>query len=82
MGSPKEIYQSEAFKRRNRRNLRKRKIDVEPFFEFLKANLAFTRMSVRGKSKVHNEMGSALMAVNIRKYTAINTENGIFSPED
>src|SRR5699024_11768706 len=39
-------------------------------------------MSVRGKSKVHNEMGFALMAVNIRKYTAINTENGTFSPED
>src|SRR5699024_11715565 len=30
----------------------------------------------------HNEMGFALMAVNIRKYTAINTENGTFSPED
>src|SRR5699024_6695479 len=60
----------------------KRKIDVEPFFGFLKANLGFTRMSVRGKSNVHNEMGFALMAVNIRKYTAIDTENGTFSPED
>ena len=60
----------------------KRKIDVEPVFGFLKANLGFTRMSVRGKPKVHNEMGFALMAVNIRKYIAINTENGTFSPED
>src|SRR5699024_879594 len=60
----------------------KRKIDVEPFFGFLMANLGFTRMSVRGKSKVHNEMGFALMAVNIRKYTAINTENVTFSTED
>src|SRR5699024_1134617 len=60
----------------------KRKIDVEPFFGFLKANLGFTRMSVRGKSKVHNELGFALMAVNIRKLIAINTENGTFSPED
>src|SRR5699024_3556688 len=39
-------------------------------------------MSVRGKSKVHNEMGFALMAVNIRKYTAINTENDTFAPDD
>src|SRR5690625_1001387 len=36
-------------------------------------------MSVRGKPKVHNEMGFALMAVNLRKYTAINNENGTFS---
>src|SRR5690625_2259503 len=60
----------------------KRKIDVEPFFGFLKANLGFTRMSVRGKPQVHNEMGFALMAVNIRKYAVINTENSTFSPED
>src|SRR5699024_5570878 len=58
----------------------KRKMDVEPFFGFLKANLGFTRMSVRGKSKVHNEMGLALRAVNIRKYTAISNNNGTFSP--
>src|SRR5690625_4259347 len=57
----------------------KRKIYVDPVFGFLKANLGFTRMSVRGKSKVHNEMGFALMAVNLRKYTAINNENGTFS---
>src|SRR5699024_6666733 len=59
-----------------------RKVDVEPVFRFLKANLGFTRMSVRGKPKVHNEMGFALMAVNLRKYTAINNENGIFSHEN
>src|SRR5699024_12529875 len=39
-------------------------------------------MSVRGKPKVYNEMGFALMAVNLRKYTAINNENGIFSHEN
>ncbi|WP_227995271.1 transposase, partial [Oceanobacillus sp. CFH 90083] len=48
----------------------KRKIDVEPFFGFLKANLGFTRFSVRGKPKVDNELGFALMAVNLRRYTA------------
>ncbi len=51
---------------------RKRKIDVNSVFKFLKANLRFTRFSVRGKSKVENEMGLALMAVNLRKFTAIN----------
>lgn len=50
----------------------KRKIDVEPVFGFLKANLRFTRFSVRGKSKVENEMGFALMAVNLRKFIANN----------
>lgn len=49
---------------------RQRKIDVEPVFGFLKANLRFTRFSVRGKSKVENEMGLALMAVNLRKFAA------------
>ncbi|SHR94321.1 Transposase DDE domain [Mycobacteroides abscessus subsp. abscessus] len=49
---------------------RQRKIDVEPVFGFLKANLGFTRFSVRGKSKVGNDIGLALMAVNLRKYVA------------
>ncbi|WP_138090578.1 IS1182 family transposase [Halalkalibacterium halodurans] len=51
----------------------KRKIDVEPVFGFLKANLGFTRMSVRGKEKVKNELGFAFMAVNLRKYTAMSS---------
>ncbi|MCS1393431.1 transposase, partial [Lysinibacillus boronitolerans] len=54
---------------------RQRKIDVEPVFGFLKANLRFTRFSVRGKSKVENEMGLALLAVNLRKYTANKQEH-------
>jgi len=53
----------------------KRKIDVEPVFGFLKANLCFTRFSVRGKEKVENELGFAFMAVNLRKYTAMNTNH-------
>lgn len=36
---------------------RKQKIDVEPVFKFLKANLRFTRLTIRGKLKVENEMG-------------------------
>src|SRR5699024_4502937 len=50
----------------------KRKTDVEPVFGFLKANLRFTRLSVRGKGRVENELGFAFMAVNLRKYTAMN----------
>ena len=51
---------------------RQRKTDVEPVFGFLKANLHFTRFSVRGNSKAENEIGLALMAVNLRKFAAIN----------
>src|SRR5690554_1030639 len=61
---------------------KKRKIDVEPVFGFLKANLSFTRFSVRGKSKVENELAFALMAVNLRKYTAkIQNENNPNNPK-
>src|SRR5699024_3571716 len=61
---------------------KKRKIDVEPVFGFLKANLSFSRFSVRGKSKVENELAFALMAVNLRKYTAIiQNSNNHISPK-
>lgn len=51
----------------------RRKIDVEPVFGNLKANLGFSRFSVRGKEKVSNEIGLALMATNIRKLAARRT---------
>ncbi|MGL9750155.1 hypothetical protein IGI50_004138 [Enterococcus sp. DIV0170] len=44
-----------------------RKIDVESTFGHLKACLKWTRFSVRGKDKVKNEVGIALMAVNMKK---------------
>src|SRR5690606_34343312 len=50
-------------------------VTVEPVFGFLKANLSFSRFSVRGKSKVENELGFALMAVNLRKYTAMSNKD-------
>lgn len=56
-----------------------RKVDVEPVFGFLKANLCFSRFSVRGKEEVTNELGFALMAVNLRKYTAMSDNK---KPED
>ncbi|MCB5953037.1 transposase [Enterococcus sp. BWT-B8] len=36
---------------------RRRKIDVKPAFGFLKTILGFTRLSVRGKEQVKNELG-------------------------
>ncbi len=72
MGTTKRICESAAFRKKTGAIYRQRKIDIEPVFGFLKANLRFTRFSVRGKSKVENEMGLALMAVNMRKFTSIN----------
>ncbi|QNN72671.1 IS1182 family transposase [Vagococcus carniphilus] len=46
---------------------RRRKIDVEPAFGNLKANLSFNRFSVRGQDKVTQELGFAFMALNLRK---------------
>ncbi|WP_208559210.1 IS1182 family transposase [Marinilactibacillus kalidii] len=46
----------------------KRKIDVEPTFGQVKANLRFTQFSVRGKSKVENETNLIFMANNLWKY--------------
>lgn len=46
---------------------KKRKVDVEPVFGFLKAHLGFTRVHVRGHEQVTNQLGLALMAVNLRK---------------
>ena len=55
---------------------RQRKIDVEPVFGFLKANLCFTRFTVRGKEKVRNEIAIALMAVNMRKIASQSLKIG------
>jgi transposase len=44
-----------------------RKIDVEPVFGHLKANLGFTRLHVRGADKVRSELRYAFMAVNMKK---------------
>lgn len=64
--------ENEAFRRKNGRHLRQRKINVELVFGFLKANLHVTRFSVQGKLRVENEVGLPFMAVNLRKFTAIH----------
>jgi len=66
----KEYVRGKLSKEKTSSIYRRRKIDVEPVFGFLKANLPFTRFSVRGKSKVNREIGLALVAVNLRKFTA------------
>lgn len=68
----KEYVRTKLLEEKTSSIYRQRKTDVEPVFGFLKVNLRFTRFSVRGKSKVENEMGPALMAVNLRKFT-VNT---------
>ena len=45
----------------------KRKIEDEPVFGNLKANLGFRRLAVRGLSAATNEIGIALMAGNLKK---------------
>lgn len=46
---------------------RKRKIDVEPVFGHLKAQLAFHRFHLRGKQGAKIDIGLALMALNLKK---------------
>jgi hypothetical protein len=60
-----------------------RKVDVETVFGNLKANLAFRRFSLRGRRKVKIEIGLALLAGNLRKFTQMvrtaletDTKNG------
>ncbi|MGO4936227.1 transposase [Fundicoccus sp. Sow4_H7] len=45
----------------------RRKLDVESTFGFLKGSLGFTRCRLRGKQKVSQEIGLALMACNLHK---------------
>jgi len=74
-----EYFKSEIRKKLSDENTGRiyanRKIDVEPVFGFLKAILGYTRMNVRGKSKVKRDIGLALMAVNIRKMATSRGEN-------
>lgn len=64
----KEYIRTQLSDKKTGEIYKRRKIDVEPVFGFLKANLHFNRFTVRGKIKVKIEMGLALMAVNLRKY--------------
>lgn len=75
----KSYVKEKLLKEKEKRIYARRKIDVEPVFGFLKANLGFTRFSLRGKSRVHNEIGFALMAVNIRKFAAFMHQNRLSS---
>jgi hypothetical protein len=46
---------------------KRRKIDVEPVFGDVKQNMDFTRMHVRGKEKVKQELGFVFLAHNLKK---------------
>src|SRR5690625_4723695 len=69
-GNAKKNILGKSFQKKTGKIYKRRKIDVEPVFGFLKANLSFLRFSVRGRLRVENELGLALMAVNLRKYAA------------
>lgn len=64
----KEYIRAQLSDNKTGKIYKRRKIDVEPVFGFLKANLRFNRFTVRGKFKAKIEMGLALIAVNLRKY--------------
>ena len=55
----------------------RRKIDVETTFGFLKGSLGFTRCHVRGKEKVSQEIGIALMACNLDKLSLNAQKNKV-----
>lgn len=59
MEQQNEYTRQKLLEEKNRETLR-RKLDVEPVFGFLKANLRFMRLSVRDKDKVENKVGFAL----------------------
>ncbi|WP_413377571.1 IS1182 family transposase [Alkalihalobacillus sp. 1P02AB] len=50
----------------------KRKIEVESVFGHVKQNLGFRRLHLRGKEKVHVELGLIALAHNIRKRATIS----------
>ncbi|WP_434758371.1 transposase [Lacticaseibacillus rhamnosus] len=52
-----------------------RKIEDEPVFGHLKANLKFHRVSVRGLTAVTNEVGIALMARNLGKLAKLTAQS-------
>lgn len=48
-----------------------RKLEVEPVFGHLKANMGYTRATVRGIQAVRTEIGLKLMAANLNKLTLL-----------
>lgn len=54
-----------------------RKVDVELTFGQVKANLGFTRFSVREKSKVETKINLIFMANSLRKYNKRSKNNDI-----
>lgn len=51
MGTAKEYIRAQLSDNKTGKIYKRRKIDVEPVFGFLKANLRFNRFTVRGKFK-------------------------------
>lgn len=53
-----------------KKSYQQRKATIEHAFANLKANLGFTRCSVRGQEKMTQELSFALLEINLNKYSA------------
>lgn len=69
--SLKEIESNKLLSPEGSKIFARRKIEVEPVFGQVKANLGFTRFHLRGKEKVKVDIGLAFMANNFKKYRKI-----------
>lgn len=66
--SLKEIESNKLLSPEGSKIFARRKIEVEPVFGQVKANLGFARFHLRGKEKVKVDIGLAFMANNFKKY--------------
>ncbi|EDP68532.1 cassette chromosome recombinase B1 [Carnobacterium sp. AT7] len=64
----KEIEATKLLSPEGSKIFARRKIEVEPVFGQVKANLGFTRFHLRGKEKIKVDIGLAFMANNFKKY--------------
>lgn len=64
----KQAMRDKLLSKEGGRLFAERKTDVESVFGQVKANLGFTRLSVRGKAKVSKEIRLLFMANNLKKY--------------
>lgn len=64
----KEIETNKLLSPEGSKIFARRKIEVEPVFGQVKANLGFTRFHLRGKEKIKVDIGLAFMANNFKKY--------------
>ena len=60
----------------------RRKIDFETIFGFLKGSLGFTRCHVRGKEKVSQDIGIALLVCNLHRLSVNAQKNKLINQKN